>query len=396
MTNSNAPEQLSDVDWSSTRNSVDLSTTAPGTPGGVFMRQFWVAVFRSEDIAKGDAKPLRIMSEDFTIYRGDGGDVHIVDAHCPHRFALMHLGWVEGDDIRCVYHGWKYDRTGQCVEQPAEEAAFARKVKIRSVPAREYVGLVYAYFGEGEAPAFPPFPVRETPGVYDVWNVEQLPCNYLQSYENSMDEVHVAFTHAPGGSHAPLALDLPIVSAEETDWGLLRFGTRKSGLVRISLHYAPNVTRVIVPPRAGMDGVGGWREIYFNFTPIDDENHLWFIAGHIEVTGAAADEYRAKEAEYERKVAAAPPSAVVARDLIEGRGKYADTRHPDLAVIQDIATQAGQGRIVKREGERLGRSDIALIMWRKILAREFRAIAEGKPHKKWSVAPKDVVPTLGF
>ncbi len=378
------------------RYSADLATTKPGTPGGLFMRRFWIAVARGKDVTQGAAKPLRIMSEDFTIYRGASGAVHIVDAHCPHRFALMHLGWVEGDSIRCVYHGWRFEGSGQCVEQPAEEAGFARKVRIRAVPAREYIGLVYAYFGEGEPPAFPPFPVRETPGVLDVWNVEHVPCNYLQSFENSMDEVHVAFTHAPGGSHAPLALDLPEVSARETDWGMLRLGTRKTGKERVSLHYAPNVTRVIVPPRAGMDDVGGWREIYFHFTPLDDENQLWFIAGHIEVTGEAAEDYRAKQAEYEAKIAAAPPAGFVAAELMAGRGVYADTRHPDLAVIQDIATQAGQGRMVKREGERLGRSDAALILWRKILARELRAIAEGKPGKVWSVAPKEVVPTLGF
>ena len=230
----------------------------------------------------------------------------------------------------------------------------------------------------------------------DIWDAERVPCNYLQSYENSMDEVHVAFTHSPGGSHAALSIDLPIVSAEETDWGMLRLGTRKNGKVRVSPHYAPNITRVIVPPRAGMDGVGGWREIYFNFTPVDDENHLWFIAGHVELTGAEADAYRAKQAEYEKVSAAARPARDIAMELIAGVGRYADVRHPDLAVIQDIATQAGQGRIVRREGERLGRSDIALILWRKILARELRAIADGAPRKKWSVAPKSIEPTLGF
>ncbi len=398
MTTSTAQSTVafSPGDATHSRYGVDLATTRPGTPGGIFMRQFWVAVYRSQDIVNGEAKPLRIMSEDFTIYRGEGGAVHIVDTHCPHRFALMHLGWVEGDNIRCVYHGWKFDCVGQCIEQPAEDPGFARKVKIRSVPAREHVGLVYAYFGEGEPPAFPPFPVRESDGIFDVWAVESLPCNYLQSFENSMDEVHVAFTHSPGGSHAPLAVDLPVVSAEETDWGLLRFGTRKNGLVRVSLHYAPNITRVLVPPRAGMDGVGGWREIYFNFTPLDDENHLWFIAGHIEVSGAAADEYRAKQTEYDKKVAAARPAGAIARELIAGHGRYADVRHPDLAVIQDIATQAGQGRIVPRESERLGRSDMALILWRKILARELRAIANGGARKTWRVAPADIVPTLGF
>ena len=73
---------------------------------------------------------------------------------------------------------------------------------------------------------------------------------------------------------------------------------------------------MLVPPRAGMDGVGGWRDIYFNFTPLDDENHLWFIAGHVEVTGAAADEYRAKQADYEKKIAADVPAGIIARELI--------------------------------------------------------------------------------
>ena len=395
MTHSSSTDFGAESDGSASRFGVDLATTKPGTPGGIFMRQFWVAVARSKDIETGRAKPLRIMSEDFTIYRGAGGAIHIVDAHCPHRFALMHLGWVEGDDIRCVYHGWKFDGSGQCVEQPAEEPGFARKVKIRTVPARENIGLVYAYFGEGEPPAFPPFPTRATPGIMDIWNAEPMPCNYLQSFENSMDEVHVAFTHSPGGSHAPLAVDLPLVTAEETDWGMLRLGKRRNGIDRVSLHYAPNVTRVIVPPRAGLD-VKGWREIYFHFTPIDDENHLWLIAGHTEGTPEEIADYKAKQAAYDKLVAAAPPAMAVARDLMNGIGVYADTRHPDLAVIQDIATQAGQGRVVRRDGERLGRSDIAIIHWRRILAREFQAIARGKPRKHWAVAGEDIVPTLGF
>jgi 5,5'-dehydrodivanillate O-demethylase len=375
---------------------IDIATTRPGTPGGIFMRQFWHAVCRSEDLPVGHTKPIRIMSEDYALYRGASGHAQVIDYRCPHRGAPMHLGWVEGDSIRCVYHGWKFDCAGQCVEQPAEEAGFARKVRIGSYPTREYLGLVFAYFGEGEPPPFPPYPHRRSEGVIQVWNMERVPCNYLQSFENSMDEVHVAFTHQPGGSHAKLAADLPVITAQETDWGMLRFGTRKTGKVRETLHYAPNVTRVIVPPLAGMDGVGGWSEIYFSFTPVDDENHLWLITSHVEVAGEDAEAYRAKRAEYDRKVKEAPPVMRVVQDLWEGRLRYAEVTHPDLAIVQDIAVQAGQGRIEDRANERLGRSDAAIILWRKILARELRAIAEGRPAKKWKTPPEDVVPTLGF
>lgn len=378
------------------RAAVDLATTRPGTPGGTFMRQFWHAVHRSEDLPAGRAKPIRIMSEDYTLYRGLSGRAFVIDSRCPHRHAPMYLGWVEDDAIRCVYHGWKYDCSGQCIEQPAEEASFARKVRIRTYPTEEYLGMIFAYFGDGEPPPFPHFPHRPTPGLIQTWNVEHVPCNYLQSFENSMDEVHVAFTHMPGGSHAKLSVDLPVITAQETDWGVLRFGTRKSGEVRQTLHYAPSITRVIVPPLAGMDGVGGWPEIYFSFTPVDDENHLWLITSHVEVTGEEAEAYRNKRNEYDRKVAQALPVMDVVKDIWAGRRSYADVTHPDLAIVQDIAVQAGQGRIEDRDHERLGRSDAGIILWRKILARELRAIAEARAPKRWKTPPADVVPTLGF
>jgi 5,5'-dehydrodivanillate O-demethylase len=221
---------------------------------------------------------------------------------------MMHLGWVEDDDIRCVYHGWKFDCTGQCVDQPAEEPGYNRKAKIPTYPTREHMGLIFAYFGEGDPPSFPPYPESGGEGVIDPWPVYQVPCNYLQCFENSMDEVHVAFTHAPGGSHAKLSHDLPIITAEEKDWGILRFGRRASGLVRHTLHYAPNIVRVIVPPLAGMDGVGGWPEITFSFTPVDDENCLWVLTSKARVTGKDAEIFLEKRAELDRKRAEAPRS----------------------------------------------------------------------------------------
>ena len=373
---------------------VDITGTRPGTPGGRFMRQFWIAVHRGEDLAPGHAKPIRIMSEDYTLYRGESGRPQVMDYRCPHRGAQLHLGWVEGDAIRCLYHGWKYDCSGQCVEQPAEEPGFARKVRARAYPTGEHLGLVFAYFGEGEPPPWPPYPPPPQAGLVHVWNAETVPCNYLQCYENTADEVHVAFVHRPGGSHAKMA-ELPVITAEETDWGMLRYGTRKNGEVRHTLHYMPNVTRVIVPPLAGFEGVGGWQEIYFNFTPIDDESHLWLITSHIKVTGAEAGRFLAKKAEHLAKVAHAPKVMELVYEVWAGRRRLIDIEHPELAMVQDIAVQAGQGRVADRENERLGRSDAGIILWRKILGRELRAIAKGRPGKKWKTPPADVLPVIG-
>lgn len=374
---------------------VDITTTRPGTPGGRFMRQFWLAVHRGEDLAAGHARPIRIMSEDYTLYRSEAGKAQILEYRCPHRGAPLHLGWVEGDALRCLYHGWKFDCSGQCIEMPAEDPGYPRKVKARSYPTREHMGLVFAYFGEGEPPSFPPFPAPPQKGLIHVWNAETVPCNYLQCYENTADEVHVAFVHRTGGSHAKIS-ELPEISGEETDWGMLRFGRRGDGKVRHTLHYMPNVTRVVVPPLAGFEGVGGWQEIYFSFTPIDDESHLWLITSHVKVTGNEAELFLAKKAEHLRKCAQAPRVMDLVKDVWAGRRRLIDIAHPELAMVQDIAVQAGQGRIADRESEHLGRSDAGIILWRKLLTRELSALAEGRPTKKWQAPPADVLPTLGF
>src|SRR5262249_578066 len=135
----------------------DFAHTGPGTLAGRFMRRFWHPVYLAAHLPTGHAKPIRIMGEDFTLYRGESLDApvwtcpepHLVDARCAHRGTQLSTGWVEGDCIRCFYHGWRYDGSGQCLEQPAEDASFASKVRIKSYPCQEYLGLIFAYFGEG-------------------------------------------------------------------------------------------------------------------------------------------------------------------------------------------------------------------------------------------------------
>ena len=100
------------------------------------------------------------MSEDYALYRGQSGTAQVVEHRCPHRGALMHLGWIEDDDIRCVYHGWKFDCSGQCVDSRPRKPALPRRCRLRTYPTREYLGLIFGYFGDGEPPAFPPFPDR--------------------------------------------------------------------------------------------------------------------------------------------------------------------------------------------------------------------------------------------
>lgn len=378
------------------RTKVDLATTRPGTPGGIFMRRFWHAIAASRELAPGRAIPVRIMNEDYALFRGTSGKVQLFAERCPHRGAQMHLGWVENDDLRCVYHGWKYDCSGQCIEAPAEKEGFAQNVRIPVFPTAEAFGLIYGYFGPGEPPAFPPYPESHGEGYVEGWPTQPVPCNYLQCFENSMDEVHVAYTHSPGGSHAALAIDLPIITGEETPWGLMRYGKRASGLVRHTLHIAPNIVRVIVPPLAGMENLGGWPEITFHFTPVDDENCLWMVTAKVIVAGDDLERYKQKREEFYVERAAAPKVLDVVRDIWAGKIAYADVRHPELVIVQDVAVQAGQGPVENRDTETLGRSDAGIAIWRRILERELQTIADGGVPKKWERLPEDVIPLVGI
>src|SRR5207253_760756 len=103
---------------------LDVAHVGPNTLAGRYLRRFWHPVYLARDLPPGRAKPVRIMGEDFTLYRGEGGTAHAVAFRCAHRGTQLSTGWVEGDEIRCFYHGWKYGPDGQCAEQPAEPEPF--------------------------------------------------------------------------------------------------------------------------------------------------------------------------------------------------------------------------------------------------------------------------------
>src|SRR5207245_5338080 len=165
----------------------DFFHTGPDTLAGRFMRRFWHPVALASELAPGRTLPIRILNEDLTLYRGESGRPQVLAPRCAHRGTQLSTGWVEGDCIRCFYHGWKYDASGQCVEQPAEDASFASKVSIRSYPTEEYVGLIFAYLGDGEPPPLPRYPEFEGEGILEAEKPVVWPCNYFNRLENSPD-----------------------------------------------------------------------------------------------------------------------------------------------------------------------------------------------------------------
>jgi nitrite reductase/ring-hydroxylating ferredoxin subunit len=168
---------------------------------GDLLRQYWIPAVRSDEL-EPDSPPLRVrvLCEDLIAFRATSGRIGLVENSCRHRGASLFFGRNEEEGLRCVYHGWKFDVTGACVDMPSEpaESNFKSKVRARTYPTQERGGIVWAYMGPRETP--PPLPDLEPnmtsleDGTYDVRAI-LLDWNWVQAIENRMDTAHVAFLH---------------------------------------------------------------------------------------------------------------------------------------------------------------------------------------------------------
>jgi len=386
------------ADWT------DFDRIGPGTLAGRYLRRFWQPVQRSRDLPAGRAKPIRIMGEDFTLYRGErphpnplpkgegtglpplplgegGGEgvPHLVAFRCAHRGTQLSTGWVEGDGLRCFYHGWKYDGMGQCREQPAEPEPFCPRIKINGYPVQEYLGLVFAYLGEGDPPPLPRYPDFEAEGVHTTGTYVR-DCSFFNSIENGVDPVHVAFVHRRSAFTDHGLLDVPRVAGEETEYGVVSRAQRPGGAVRLTHHLMPNMLHIKSSP----DEEGaGWTDALAWRVPIDDDRHVSFNVTLVHVTGEAAQRYEARLRA--REAGEPPPVNELAARIMAGELHVDDLGQPPYIVgVQDTIAQVGQGALADRRGEHLGRSDAVVALIRSIWARELQALAEGRPLKQWS------------
>jgi len=366
----------------------DLVSTGPGTLAGRYLRMFWHPIYRAEDLKAGEAKPIRIMGEDFTLYRGESGAPHLVDCRCPHRGAQLSAGWVEGDCIRCMYHGWLFDSSGQCIEQPAEDERFAKKICIRSYPTEEYLGLIFAYFGEREPPRMARYPHFEGEGYLEVLPLQIWPCNFFQRVDNNGDTAHVSFVHRGGYHGTGVRSGIPKFVKVESDWGTTSYASFPGGWTNVFQFVIPNA---YVFRNPSPDAEFPWDDRMQWDVPVDDEHSLQFRIRLVPVTGEAAREYR------ERRAAQAAKDRMSVTELgeavLSGRIRFQDMEKymcDKIALVhaQDYVAQVGQGLMANRGREHLGRSDAGVILFRKIWERELRALKEGRRLKKWDL-PQD-------
>jgi phenylpropionate dioxygenase-like ring-hydroxylating dioxygenase large terminal subunit len=373
-----------------------LTRVTPGTPMGTAMRRYWVPALLAREVAERDGAPVRVrlLGEDLIAFRDTGGRVGLLDEYCPHRRASLFFGRNEECGLRCVYHGWKYDVDGRCVDQMNEPAEhqFRDKIRIRSYPTVELGGVVWAYLGPSElTPPLPQFAWTQAPPSHlNVSKVIQ-ESNWLQALEGGIDTSHAPILHRllttessrPGfkptnpfvrGKAPRLVVDL-------TDYGYQYAGLRP--LDEASLHI--RTYHFVLP--------------FHQIRPSTNERGLRLVAGHSWVpmddgtTMVFNWEYSSTEPltdedRLERRLGNGPLEV----DQTTFRGKrnranhYLIDRHVQKTEsftgieginTQDRAIQESMGTIVDRSREHLGPADKAIIQARRLLLEAVRTVGDG-------------------
>jgi hypothetical protein len=313
----------------------------------------------------------------------------------------LSYGRVENGGLRCLYHGWLYDRHGRCLEQPCEppEKRFCEKVRQTAYPCEEHAGIIFAYMGPGEPPLFPAYePFLAPPGHVLVTKIFH-ECNYFQANEGNLDPSHVSYLHRQGnvpqnlkrpvqGSDGKLPLALyeadmaPHIDAEETHYGVRIFSTRNVEADRTFFR----VTNFILPNKATIPGPmsGDGYNLYWH-VPIDDTHHWRYdIVFRRSAPMEQKDIERNKEILDELTANYRPKRNKANRYLQdrEAMKTWSFSGMGRIFNVQDTAIVEASGSIVDRTREFLGPSDRAIILARRQVLKAIRDIQTGReaPH----------------
>ncbi|PWB96026.1 Rieske 2Fe-2S domain-containing protein [Salinibacterium hongtaonis] len=273
-----------------------LTQTGPGTPLGNLMRSYWQPVALVSEMPKErPVKPVRIMSEDLVLFKRING-WGLISRYCAHRGVDLSYGRLEDGGLRCLYHGWLYNDSGRCIEQPAEppHSQFLDKVRISNYPCVEKNGLIFAYMGAGDPPPFPDYDCFTAPDEYTFAFKGLWDCNWLQGLEGGIDPSHVSFLHrfvgedprdvygqqfseeveGTGTKLSKLVGDhyRPDIEVESAEHGLRVFAIRQ--LTEELKHV--RVTNLMFP-NAFVVPFGNGKVFTQWHVPIDDETHYWYM-----------------------------------------------------------------------------------------------------------------------
>ena len=394
-----------------------LCRVGPGTLMGEFFRRFWLPGLLDRELPEADCPPVRfrLLGEDLVVWRNTDGSVGAMQNACPHRGASMFFGRNEENGLRCVYHGWKFDATGQCVDMPNEpaESNFKHKIKAMAYPCAEWGGVIWLYMGPAHLqPELPQMEWCLVPPEHRFVKKWIQDCNYAQALEGEVDSSHISFLHreqlnrkeTTKAQRGLSATDsAPVLTVQETEYGMT-YGARRvaedgSYYWRVTQLMLPNYSLIPSPERSGGGG--------HCWIPMDDE-HTWGWGYMCDAGKPIRAELRAAMEAGKQLVAEVPanswwPTPNAANDYkidreLQKYGTFsgiAGIRHQDLAMVESM------GAIYDRSREHLGTTDMAVIAIRKILLRLARDLAKGKEPpaasngELYRLRPIDAVDTEG-
>lgn len=377
-----------------------ITRTGPGTPCGDMMRRYWQPAALAEELqGNRPARAIRLLGEDLVIFRDEDGRYGLIERQCCHRGADLAFGRLEDGGIRCPFHGWLFDVTGKCLDQPAEPkgSTFKDKVRQPAYPCVERNGIVFAYMGplaEGEAPpAFPEFDCFTAPDSHSFAFKGLWECNWLQAMEVGVDPAHASYLHRFfdddqdeyglqfRGQTKSVAVtkvlreyDAPEINVEPTDYGLRISTLRDMGdgrmHIRVTNAFYPHVA--VIPMSEDMT-LTQWH------VPVDDENCYWYSI--FTAYGKAVD--KAMMHEQRIKTVTLPDYRPVKNrsnnygfDPEEQRSRTYTGMGEDINVHDQWAVES-QGRIFDRTKEHLGSTDKAITAYRRMVFDAIDAVAGG-------------------
>jgi phthalate 4,5-dioxygenase oxygenase subunit len=379
-----------------TRAENELLTRVEGdAPLGRLMREhYWIPFSLSQNLVASDPPaPVRLFGDNYVAFRAPDGRIGFLDELCPHRRASLTLARVEGEALRCIYHGWKIDVSGRVVEAPTQVVRhdqFCAGVPVLHCPVHEEAGIAWVWLGGGDPPAFPDLPFNDEHGFDMVMTQSVVAANWLQGLEGGMDSVHAPVLHKSvieatlerkedtdtSGVRATMAAP-PRYETEEAPYGLRQASLRSAGdgrtYVRTAHYYFPLV--IVVP-----NGYGSAVHT-FAFGPVDDTHHTLFFGnfgeeplGLREVSGALEGEL--------------PDPRNFANITGDRANRWGQDRaamtgghwsgFTRSAIQEDAMVQVSMGPIVDRTKENLSSSDVAIAQTRRLILNSISAYQEGR------------------
>ncbi len=385
-----------------------LTRSDPGTPMGELIRRFWIPVLLSEEVPEPDGAPkqVTVLGEELIAFRDTTGRVGLIDRYCPHRGASFWLGRNEECGIRCVYHGWKFDADGQCVDMPTSypDLNAKDKMRIKAYPTREWGDMVWAFMGPPERmPALPEMEMALVPPSHRFVLKKWQDCNWVQALEGSIDTAHFTYTHLVFDKKEHETLDIakhlvrpiqrmtgditrwiaedprPVIKVEPHDVGLVVGGGRVTGTDDLYWRIAQFLMPIHTYTPSAMRG-----QTYFGqtFVPFTDRN-CWIYCYAWNPERPLTDEERHSFANGGGMFAEVDenyvPLRTKANDYLIDRKAQRTSSYMGIKGVseQDAAVQDSQGAIADRTREHLGPTDLGIMRFRKLVMDSARDLANG-------------------